>query len=60
MSQQEARLIVTGAWPDCSKVEIAEAWQFLVDNGSVWQMGKWYVDMATCLLSSGVVERNAA
>lgn len=59
MTCSEAKEIVRGHSPDRSRDEIREAWQFLVNDGIVWDMGKWYVEMASCLIASGVVERNA-
>lgn len=60
MTQADAIEIVKLRRPDCSKAEINDAWQFLVDNGTVWSLGRWYSDMASCLLASGTLERNAA
>lgn len=60
MTTAEAKQVVKGFIPDCSKDEIRKAWQHLVDSGEVWQMDTWHIQMAECLISSGVVERNAA
>jgi hypothetical protein len=60
MSQSEAIQIIYGDKPDCSHDEIAAAWQKVVDNGTIWRMEKRLVDMACCLIASGIVERNAA
>lgn len=60
MKQRDAEEVIRNNRPDCSREEIRRAWQTVVDNGTVWKMGKWYADMATCLISSGVIERNAA
>lgn len=49
---------ITGDFPDCSREEIAAAWQMLIDTGTVWGMGQWWSDMACSLIASGVVERN--
>lgn len=51
---------ITGDIPDCSRGEINDAWQMLVDTGVVWGMGQWWSDMACSLIASGVVERNPA
>lgn len=60
MSKTEARDIVIGETPDCSREEIMRAWQFLVDHGFVWDMGEWYSHMASELIAHGDVQRNAA
>ena len=60
MTQAYAKEVVRGEVPDCSRQEIAKAWQKLVDTGCVWSMGKYYSDMACALIATGVVERNAA
>lgn len=60
MSTQEAKDIIQGRTPDCSREEIRNAWQTLVNDGSVWSMGKWWSDMAACQIAAGTVERNEA
>lgn len=60
LTTSEAINIVRGNVPDLSSDETAAAWQHLVDNGTIWSMGPWHVQMAECLLASGVVKRNAA
>ena len=59
-SQKDATDIITGRLPDCSKEDIRRAWQYLVDRGTVWSMGKWWSDMAACQIAAGTIERNAA
>lgn len=60
MSIIEARDIIKGFRPDCSREEIRKAWQYLVDTGVVWTMGKWFSDMAACQIAAGTLERNGA
>lgn len=60
MNTSDAISIVKGYTPDCSKAEIIEAWQCLVDNGTVWNMGHHYSLMASCMIEAGALERNAA
>lgn len=60
MTNREAMRIANGKTPDCSREEIRQAWQHLVDTGAVWSMGNWYSQMASCMLEAGTLERNAA
>jgi hypothetical protein len=60
MTQNDAVAIIKGRTPDCSLDEIRNAWQFLVDNGTIWQMDLKLSRMAACMLSAGVIERNEA
>jgi len=60
MTQRDAIAIVKGQTPDCSRDEIRDAWQKLVDDGTIWRMEKRLTDMACCLIASGNIERNAA
>lgn len=60
MSKADARDIVIGVTPDCSRDAIMEAWQFLVDHGFAWEMGTWYSNMAAELVARGDIKRNAA
>lgn len=63
-STQEAVDIIKGEIYQCSKEEIRQAWQYLVDTGAVWDMqspyGNWWPRMASCLIEAGVIRRNAA
>lgn len=59
MTKQDAADIIRDRVPDCGKDEVRDAWQLLVNTGDVWQMSPWHVQMAQCLLSAGVIERNA-
>lgn len=60
MNNSEAISIVKGHTPDCSKEEITKAWQYLVDNGAVWDLGKKFSLMASCMIAAGTLERNGA
>lgn len=60
MSNSEAVSIIKGHIPDCSREEIRNAWQHLIDDGVIWRMNKWWTDMAACQIAAGTVERNAA
>lgn len=60
MSKTEAQQIIKGDIPDCSREEIRKAWQSLVDSGEVWNMGKWFSELAACQIAAGTLERNAA
>ncbi len=60
MNTSTAISIVKGHTPDCSKEEILSAWQWLVDSGTVWNMGKHYSNLAACMIAAGTLERNAA
>lgn len=58
MTQQDAKNIILGYIPDCSKEETVAAWQFLVDDGSIWDMGRKISLMASCMCEAGTLERN--
>lgn len=60
MSIRDARQIVDGKIPDCSRSEIQDAWQLLVDTGAVWNLTEWHSKMASCQIEAGTLERNAA
>jgi hypothetical protein len=60
MTTGEAISIVKGQTPDCSREQIRKAWQHLVDTGTIWNMGKDYSLMASCMIAAGTLERNAA
>jgi len=60
MSTSEAISIVKGDTPDCSKHETLAAWQHLVDNGTIWNMGYRYSALAACMIEAGTLERNPA
>lgn len=60
MTTQDAKDIIKGRTPDCSKQEVLSAWQYLINSGDVWGMGPWYSRMASCQIEAGTLERNAA
>lgn len=60
MTQKEAKQVVEGFIPDCSKEYILSAWQFLIDDGSIWRMSRRYGELASCMIAAGTLERNAA
>lgn len=60
MTSAEAKAIVRGKTPDCSRDEIHAAWQYLVDNGEVWDMTIRESRLAACMIEAGTLERNAA
>lgn len=61
-TKQEAIDIIKGNLPyiDATPADKRNAWQFLVDQGSVWDMGTWWSNMAACQIAAGTLERNAA
>lgn len=60
MTTSAAISVIKGVTPDCSREEIRNAWQHLVDVGTVWRMGAEYSRMAACMIEAGTLERNPA
>lgn len=60
MNSAEAKAIVKGKTPDCSRDEITAAWQLLVDTGEIWDMTIRESRLAACMIEAGTIERNAA
>lgn len=56
MTSQDAKGIVSGAIPDCSRDEIMQAWQLLVTTGRISDMPPWYKQMADALVALGRIE----
>ena len=53
MNAIEAKLIVDmGGSPSAPRVR--EAWQTLIDSGTVWGLGEWYAARASALIDAGV------
>lgn len=60
MKISRAISIVKGFVPDISQAENIEAWQALVDEGTVWRMGEPYGKIAACMIEAGELERDTA
>jgi hypothetical protein len=60
MRTSEAISIIKGYTPDCSRAEILEAWQHLVDVGTIWNMGEHWSKLAACMIEAGTLKRNEA
>lgn len=57
MTVSRAISIVKGLVPDISHRENIEAWQLLVDEGTVWRMGEPYSQLAACMVEAGQLTR---
>lgn len=59
MTISRAISIIKGHVPDISHAEVIEAWQLLVDEGTIWRMGAPFDKLAACMIEAGTLERNA-
>lgn len=56
MDNFTAVAIAEGFWPAESQDQIVEAWQHLIDNGTVWKLQGWFGRTAARLIEEGICQ----
>lgn len=56
MDKDTALAIAAGKRRPADAAEFHEAWQWLVNSGSVWGLEEWYGRMAAAMIDAGTIK----